>query len=318
MTKELAPVVLFVYNRSVHTGKTLEALAENPDAERSVLYIYADGPKPGISQAGLENIGRVRELIRSRKWCGEVKVIERDRNLGLASSVISGVTEVIGRHGKAIVLEDDIVTSSYFLRFMNGALDGYESDKRIMSIGAYNYPKKLLKMPVDYRHDLFLSHRNTSWGWATWKDRWEMVDWELKDRRIILNDNEAKARLNRGGDDLFDMLKDQLTGKIDSWAIRFCYAHSVNGKYALLPVRSLVNNIGSDGTGTHRGNNAERITEEGKDNLDRFELEEGLLPDEKVIKAYRYAVNRLTGNDPWNRTIRSAKSAVRRLIRVNK
>ena len=135
----LAPVILFVYNRPQLTLKTLLALKNNIWANCSELFIYADGPKEGISIEDYDNIKKVREIIRKEKWCKNVTIIECEVNKGLASSIINGVTSVINKFDKAIVLEDDILTSPFFLRYMNEALSLYENDQKVLSIGSLNF-----------------------------------------------------------------------------------------------------------------------------------------------------------------------------------
>lgn len=249
--KELAPVVLFVYNRPWHTEQTLKALSDNIFADQSILYVFIDGPKINATEEDKRKIEKVYEIIKSKQWCKDVIIFKNERNKGLANSIIDGVTQVVNKHGKVIVLEDDLLTSKYFLKYMNEALMFYEEDYRIMSISGYNHPKKVLKIPKKYKKDIYLSLRNSSWGWGTWQDRWNLVDWNVSEIKKQLCDKKLQKDFNEGGGDLFRMLIDQLTGKIDSWSIRFTYSHFKNKKYALYPVLSYVQNIGLDGTGTH-------------------------------------------------------------------
>jgi len=278
-TLDLAPIVLFVYNRPWHTEQTLNALMNNELAAESTLYIFADGPKKHASAEQLNKTTEVRQIIRSRQWCKEVIIVESEENKGLANSVINGVTEVIDKYNKVIVLEDDLVTSKFFLRFMNESLYFYNHDTRIFSIGGYNYN---INMPESYKYDIFLAHRAESWGWATWKDRWLKVDWDIKDfEDFILNKKEV-ANFNKSGNDLSNMLKLQMEGKIDSWAIRWDYAHFKNNTFCIRPTYALVNNIGLDGSGIHCSNS-------GNDNkfLDSnycIQLSDKVEPNSKVQK----------------------------------
>jgi len=245
---ELAPIVLFVYNRPWHTQQTIEALQKNDFANESELFIYSDGPK---DEQAIVNVAKVREYIHTIEGFKNISIIERNKNWGLADSIIEGVTKIVNKYGRVIVLEDDIVTSPYFLRFMNGGLEFYQNDTRIMSISGYTLPPSLMKFPKTFTDDVYLNYRNSSWGWATWVDRWNLVDWDIKDYHQFINNPEQQRLFNRGGDDLTDMLKSQVEGKINSWAIRFSYAHFKNGMYSVCPRYSYVNNIGHDGSGTH-------------------------------------------------------------------
>lgn len=239
-----APIVLFVYNRPSHTYQTLEALKINTLASSSELFIYSDAAKNEQSE---KKVAEVREIIKKTTGFKNITIIERERNWGLANSVISGVTEVISKYGKAIVMEDDLISSSNFLLFMNNALNVYEEDNRIFSISGYSYP---ISIPSDYPHDVFLSYRGSSWGWAIWKNRWDMMDW-TKDKTTFIGDNAIFEDFKKGGEDLPKMLLNQFSGKIDSWAIRFAYiAHKYN-KVHILPSVSKIQNIGQDLSGIH-------------------------------------------------------------------
>lgn len=249
----LSPIILFTYNRPWHTEQTLTALMQNELASDSVLYIYSDGPKPDATVEQLEKINEVREVVRKQKWCKEVHIIESDNNKGLANSIISGVTEVIDKYGKVIVLEDDLVTSPYFLKYMNESLSFYQNYPAVFSIGANRPPNDKMKIPDDYQYDVFVSLRSYSTGWATWADRWEQVDWEMNKLEVFQKQPEQIKALNRAGDDMTKLILLQRDGKIDSWAMRFGFAHFIHHAVAILPCISYVDNIGFDGSGTHSG-----------------------------------------------------------------
>lgn len=241
----LSPIILFVYNRPEHTKKTVEALKLNHLASDSLLFIFSDGYK---NEKDRKNVEEVRSFISTISGFKEIKITLRDKNLGLADSVISGVTQIINEYGKVIVLEDDIVTSPYFLNFMNEALNFYKDDKRIYSISGYNFP---IKIPKSYHHKIYISPRPSSWGWGTWKDRWEIVDWRISDYDNFINNKAEIKKFNLGGEDLTRMLKRQMSGEINSWAIRWTYAHYKGSGYCLFPIMSLAKNIGADSSGVH-------------------------------------------------------------------
>ena len=247
---KLAPIVLFVYNRLVHTKKTIESLKRNNLAKDTELFIYSDGPKNEIDE---KNVQDVRKYIQSVSGFKNVKIIERDKNLGLANSIISGVTEVINKYGKVIVIEDDLITSPAFLNYMNKLLDIYKNDKKVYSITGYNFPPTLMKIPKDYSYDIYFSPRAGSWSWATWKDRWDKADWKIKDYNKFKKSKKMQNQFNNGGDDMSQMLIKQAEGKIDSWAIRWCYSLFKNNGLCIYPIKSYVNNIGLDGSGIHCG-----------------------------------------------------------------
>lgn len=240
----LAPLVLFVYNRPWHTQQTVEALLRNKLASQSELYVYSDGPRGNDALL----VEQVRHYVHSIRGFKQVVVSESETNQGLANSVIRGVTSVLSRHEKVIVLEDDMVCTTDFLDFMNQALNFYQHDSRIFSVSGYSYP---VVIPEYYPYDVCVFPRASSWGWGTWADRWQKVDWEVLDFEQFMRDPKAKAAFKRGGEDLLAMLVKQQMGKINSWAIRWTYAHSKHQAYCLSPVKQKMHSIGTDGSGTH-------------------------------------------------------------------
>ena len=176
--KNLSPIVLFVYNRLEHTKRTVGALKKNKLAKESQLYIFSDAPK---NDEAVPMVKQVRKFIKKVDGFKKVEIIERNKNFGLANSIITGVTEVINKHGKVIVLEDDIVTSPAFLVYINRLLEVYKNNKKIYAITGYNQPSRIMKIPKDYPYDVYFHPRAASWSWGTWKDRWNKADWEVKD-----------------------------------------------------------------------------------------------------------------------------------------
>jgi O-antigen/teichoic acid export membrane protein len=241
----LAPVVLFVYNRPAHTRKTVESLLLNYLAAESDLFVFSDGAKNETDRAAVEE---VRRYVRGVEGFRSVTVFERERNSGLAKSVIGGVTEIFNRYERQIVLEDDLLTAPDFLTFMNDLLAQYEQETKIFSVSAFNFA---VTVPEGYGYDSFCSHRSSSWGWGTWKNRWERVDWEVSDYPEFRSNKVQQRLLNRGGADLSYMLGLQMAGAIDSWAIRWAYAHYKHESVAMLSTVSKVYNIGLDGSGVH-------------------------------------------------------------------
>lgn len=249
MDSRLAPIVLFVYNRPLHTRQTLEALSKNILADKSVLYIFADGAKAGASEKDITKIAEVRSIAKTGKWCKEVYLIERKENLGLANSVIQGVTEIISKHGKVIVLEDDLVTGKGFLKYMNTALGKYEFQEQVMQVSGHCFPSKdILKA-----NSSFFIPLTTSWGWGTWKRAWNKFDPMAKGYEALRSDKKMKHAFNLDGGYLFsDMMFNQMdAGKINSWAIRWWWCVFREKGLVLFPDKSLVANIGYDVQGTH-------------------------------------------------------------------
>jgi glycosyltransferase involved in cell wall biosynthesis len=245
-----APVALFTYKRPEHTKATLDALVRNTLASKTEIVVYCDGPKKEKDHLPVE---KVRRLVRDISGFRSVHIIEREKNIGLAESIISGVTDIFETHESVVVIEDDLVTSPNFLEYMNAALSHYKNDPKAFSIGAYNFPRKTMPIPTNYPWDTYASIRCCSWGWATWADRWRRVDWEMGYFHAFMLDQVAQKAFDKGGPDMTAMLKLQHEGRIDSWAIRFCYAHYANRMHCIYPVKTLVSNIGLDNTGSHCG-----------------------------------------------------------------
>jgi len=275
----LAPIVLFTYNRPEHTRRTVEALQKNVGASDSALYVYSDGPK---NEAHAAAVQEVRAYIRGVQGFKSLSVVEREKNRGLAASIISGVSDVLERYSSAIVMEDDLLTAPKFLSYMNSALTMYRPRQDIFSVTGYNYP---LPIPPDYPEPAYLSYRGSSWGWATWKDRWDKVDWDLKNFAELANDAEVQRRFARGGNDLFPMLNLQMSGQLDSWAIRFDFAHSTHNAYCMHPIRPLIRNFGFDGTGVHCGVGDDYDVELDCDDRPLL-LNPNIRVDERVIRIF--------------------------------
>lgn len=239
-----SPIAFFAYNRPEHTRLALESLGKNIGAESSDLYIFCDGAK---SATDLVAVKKVREVVRSQQWCGTVHIIERDKNMGLANSIIAGVGHLCDFFGRAIVLEDDLILAPYFLDYMNKALKKYENDHRIMQVSGYMFPVK----PV-CSDDVFLLPFTTSWGWATWSRAWQLFDAEVKQFTDLASDARRVYEFNLNDSyPYFSMLKEQVDGKIDSWAIRWYFSVFMLNAFVLYPKHTLVQNTGFDGSGTH-------------------------------------------------------------------
>jgi hypothetical protein len=250
---KFTPIILFVYNRPEHTRQTIESLLLNIHADESILFIYSDAPK---NQQSEENVQAVRSYIKTIKGFKFITIIEREKNCGLANSIIDGVTNIVNQYGKVIVLEDDMITSPYFLTYMNDGLTLFENDYRVASIHGYIYPVKK-KLP-----NYFFLRSADCWGWATWKRAWDLFN---PDGQYLLNEikkqNMEKLFNFNGSYNYTGMLQEQINGKVSSWAIRWYASVFLANKYTLYPGSSLVRNIGLDGSGTHCGDTSNYNTD---------------------------------------------------------
>lgn len=238
-----APVALFVYNRPWHTRRTVEALLANAEASETPLYVFSDAPR-GVPAR--KAVAEVRSFLREIAGFKSVSIIERETNFGLARSIIDGVTHVCEKYGRVIVLEDDLVTSPYFLKYMNEGLEKYQDEQRVISIHGYVYPVEQA-LP-----ETFFLRAAHSWGWATWKRGWELFD---SDGQRLLNELKRRKLTSQfdfdGSYPYAKMLQNQIVGKNHSWAVRWYASAFLRDKLTLYPGRSLVHNIGLDGSGVH-------------------------------------------------------------------
>jgi hypothetical protein len=241
-----APIALFVYNRPEHTRRTLRFLQQNRLAEESRLFIFSDAAK---SPAQIEQVEEVRELIRTVEGFRSVEIVKRDENLGLAASVISGVTQLVNEYGNAIVFEDDLISSPHTLQYFNDALDRYRKEERVMHIGAYMYP-----LPKGLP-ETFFYRAATSWGWATWKRAWDHFEPDIDVLLGQFDHKKIREFSIDGTMDFWKQMNQYKAGKNNSWAIRWYASIFLKNGLTLNPAHSLINNIGHDNTGVHSGLN---------------------------------------------------------------
>jgi hypothetical protein len=239
-----APIGLFIYKRPEHARRTIVSLQECDGAQSSPIYVFADGPK---SKAEVPAVLATRAV--ARQLLGERAIfVEQKRNRGLANSIIAGATELCDRHGTTIVVEDDLILAPSFLRFLNEGLERYRDESPVMQISGH-----MFDVPsFTHRREAVLLPMTTSWGWATWKRAWNLFDPFATGWRERLGDVADAQRFNLDGNyDYLRMLKRQMNGEIDSWAIRWYYTVFAHDGLALFPPQTLVSNMGLDGSGTH-------------------------------------------------------------------
>src|ERR1017187_2847088 len=273
-----APLVLFTYKRLDTLQQTFAALKNNYLATETELHIFSDAAKTREDELLVKE---VRDFIKTIDGFKKVDIYNAEINKGLAKSIIDGVTTIIYRYERVIVLEDDLITSPNFLTFMNAALDFYEKNKKIFSLAGYTPPIQQIQ------DDVYFTRRASSWGWATWKDRWEKVDWKMTQYSHSLKNPFFKKSFNNMGSDLYKMLKEQSEGKINSWAIRWCYHQFLIQQYTVFPAVSKVQNIGTHGNATNTKNTFRRfetILDPGKKELFNFLVQPHI--DEYYLKQF--------------------------------
>ncbi len=238
-----APIALFTYSRADHTRDTVESLLQNKEAAESDLFIFSDGPKTETKREAVEENRRYIHTISGFK---SIHIVEHEKNQGLANSLIAGITEIVNKHDKVIVVEDDLIVSPYFLRYMNEALERYENDDRVSAISAFLNP-----IDCEAPNTFFLRYF-ACWGWATWARAWRLFN---PDTKALLKQIRWKTKsfnLGRcGGGGFYGMLYCQKVGLVDSWAIRFYASSFLTNKLVLYPHKTLSLQTGTDGSGTH-------------------------------------------------------------------
>jgi len=250
--RDLAPVVIFVYNRLDKTQNLLQSLENCILSKDTEVFIYSDGYKAERKTAKLK-VDAVRAYLKrymNSHHFKRITLFEAEKNRGLADSVIMGVTEIINKYNKVIVLEDDLVVSCDFLLYMNKGLNFYANAKSVWSISGYTDSLKELEY---YPYDVYATYRVNSWGWGTWRNRWERVDWDVKDYTFFRYNIILQMFFNKGSKRRSRMLIDQMNGKIDSWAARWDYSSFKNNMITVRPKRTRVINCGFDGSGVHCG-----------------------------------------------------------------
>ncbi len=278
----LAPILLFVYKRPVHTRLTLEALKNNFLANESELFVVSDAPR---NPADKDEVESVRELVKSNNWCAKVHLICNEKNLGMNDNFFFHITSLLEKYGRLIVLEDDLCTSPYFLKFMNENLELYQEDKRVMQITGFNFKMKTRNLPSS-----FLMGVANGWGWATWNNRWQKL---IRDPKIVFDKIKQKnlydrLTIDKSYPDYWKQLESNATGIHNDWDIKWFSSFVLENGLCLYPKESLVVNIGFDGTGMHfkNGNKGhETILSKKPVLLEKQIIEENELA-RKYLRAY--------------------------------
>lgn len=300
---KLSPIVLLAYNRPWHTEQVLKTLQQCELANESTLYIYIDGLKKGASEVDNAKHNEVLAVANKAQWCSEVIIHVSEQNRGCRFGPIFGISEVLKKHDAAIILEDDIVVSPFFLRFMNESLRFYKNYQSVFSISGFNLPETRIPIPEDYEYDVYVSLRQQNWGWATWANRWQQVDWNKDYIADFLNNKYQVEAFNRGGDDLSKMLKEELDGKSQAWDIQFSFAQFFYHAVSIIPCRSYTQNIGLDNSGTHT---IDQSSEQLNSDISKAPEYARLLPviyqDKRFVNAF-YNVFCATKRPLWKKII---------------
>lgn len=275
-----APIIVFAYNRPDKVRKLLDSLNDAVLSDKSDVFVFSDGFK---GEKDKDAVLKTRKLLSEyNNRFNSFSVICRERNYGLAKSIITGVTDIIDKYGKAIVLEDDLLVSEDFVKYMNEGLEYYEDDLRYGMISAYTSKHEILE---SYDKDIYCMERGDCWGWATWKNRWDNVDWELKDFDKYLNDKDARDRFSGLQLGLEEQLINQHNGVYDIWAARWIFHLFNQHMLTVYPKECRAINIGLDGSGVN--------CDENMNSLNSNDLHKGITPCNFEKLSADYHIQRL-------------------------
>lgn len=276
----MSPICLFVYKRYDTTKLMLESLLACPECADSELYVFMDEAR---NDSEADDVEKVRALFDNLQGFKTIHPYPARMNKGMARSVIDGVTTVLQQHESIIVLEDDLVVAPDFLTFMNAALEAYRDRSDIWSISGYT--PNLKEIEQYDKNSVFLVPRAQCWGWATWSDRWETVDWEVSDFNYLARNKKRRKAFDMGGNDLFRTLEMEHRERIESWAVRWAYAASKQKMWTVNPMLSKVQNIGLKSSTSHVGWHDERHNVELLG--DKTIIDPNVQPDEKLVQAFK-------------------------------
>ena len=275
--KKMAPIVLLTYRRLDTLKKVVEAIKSNPESAKSLLIIYSDGPKTAREA---DEVRAVRDYLIGIKGFSSIEIHLSEENLGLARSVKKAVDETFQRFDRLILLEDDIICSPDFLDYMNKSLTEYEHDSRIFSVTGYRYP---FDLPLGYAHDVFLMPRSCPWGWATWRNRWNKIDWSTDYYELLeRNDYLKKQFVKRNGYDWLQVARMRRKGIMDVWSDFWNFTHFKFDAYSLAPVRMKSNHIGYDHFAVNERTGT-RIQEHILPESSPFSLPKNIQPEQQVL-----------------------------------
>lgn len=287
MSKEMnyAPIVMIAYNRPELVRLVIDNVSRANNVGDHMVFMFIDGPR---NESDRDKQDMIQEIVEShRKWLPKLKIIRRGSNYGCRGNIVDAISRVISEYGKAIIIEDDILISRTFLDYMDEALDFYRDDKTIWSINAYQSPN--LQIPKDYPYDVYLNPVNMCWGWGTWVDRWEQVDFDMKDWSTVRDDPKLIAKLNRAGRQLLGMIESQAAGILKTWDVQCAYHVVKNGLMSIEPKFQLSKNIGFSAYegGEHNNDELPYISRQPYYNF-RPRLVSGLKHDPRILRQFEW------------------------------
>ncbi len=270
--------VLFTYNRSKHTKAVLDAL-EHSEIMPESLYIFQDGMKENDDREEWETVNKI---IKNVSFC-KTKTYIDFYNKGLADSIVNGLNLVFAENDAVIVLEDDCVPHPQFITYMETCLNKYNHEKSVYTIGGCAWDIELDRV----KEDAYFNQRFSSWGWATWKDRWDQYERDYMLLKRMLKNPQIKERVAVWGADLSNYLVGNIMGINDSWAVFWALKIIEQNGYCLSPYESLIKNIGFDGSGTHCGTLKMALKYQENENLKEYILPDKIVSTKECEEAFQ-------------------------------
>lgn len=300
-------IALFAFNRPELLQHSLAALANNISAEKFALVVFVDGARNELDEM---QVAKSVQVAKSAQQFKSLNVVVRERNYGCANSIIAGITESFRQFSRLAIFEDDIITSPHTINFLHCALEKYESKSSVFSISAWSPPPTLLRVPDDYSFDAYFTARCNVWGWATWRDRWEQIDWDVNGFDALVASKSLQRGFNIGGNDLTPMLYDQMFGRIDAWDIRMDFTRFRLGCVALNPRVSFTTNIGM-GSGTHTTELTTKYDNDVSLALSHFALPDFVFCDPLISNSFRSVYD---SQPLYKRVIDKVKRTIRQKV----
>ena len=278
----IAPVVLFTYNKLNTLQMTINSLLTNEESSKSTLIIFSDGPKDILDEKRVNN---VRNYIQTIEGFENIDLNFNEQNYGLAKSIIDGINKVSDKYEQFIVLEDDLICSPYFLNYMNSSLSHFKNSENVWTINSMSCRPEILKLNSKLNTDYYFTRRASSHGWGSWRNKWELIDWDTNNLIKKSNNLFNKRRLEQAGGDVFRMLQDQHTHKIDSWAIRWVSNIAMNKGLCLTPFYSHTSHQFSE-LGTHITQRVKSLENDLTKSRPIFKFDKEVKLSKKINKAY--------------------------------
>lgn len=231
-----APIAVFAYDRVDKLSNMMSTLEACRGFSESPIFIYVDGPKGAADRASVDSVRRLVDGLRSPN----ISSFFRNENLGLRRSIFAGVTEVVRKYGRVVVLEDDLVLAPIALDYFNNALDRYESMHRVWSVAGYMYDVSALRnreatLALPFAHP---------WGWATWLRAWQQFALDNRPTERQLNSGSFRAAFDMDGLYPFTaQLRNSIEGRVDSWFIHWYYTIFQCGGVSIFPPRRVLDNF---------------------------------------------------------------------------